>query len=59
MKKINSKMKLSNISSFVILIFAILEYRSFYISSFQILTVTQRGAKIMQRVGVQILNDQM
>ena len=40
MKKVNSIMKLSINSSFVILIFAILNYRLFYISSFQILTPT-------------------
>ena len=39
-EKINSKIKLSNNSSFVILIFVILKYWSFYISSFQILTPT-------------------
>ena len=38
--KKSSKIKLSNNSSFFILIFEISKYRSFYISSFQILTPT-------------------
>ena len=45
-------MKLSNNSTFVILILAILKYRSFYISSFQILTPTLVGVQISEDVPV-------
>ena len=49
-------MKLSNNSSFVILIFAIFKfwntYRSFYILSFQILTPTPLGVQISEDVPV-------
>ena len=41
-EKINTKIKLSNDSTFVILIFEISKYRLFYISSFQVLNLTLR-----------------
>ena len=45
-------MKLSNNSLFIILIFAILKFRLFYISSFQILTPTPEGVQISKDVPV-------
>ena len=54
-------MKLSNNSSFVILIFAILKYRSFYISSFQFWTpipVSVRApGEVLVAEGIRVAED--